>query len=192
MCPFSFNDYFMAFWNAVNWKGTTRDQQMAFESKMLGQMQGIADSIFTSTQNAITTILTRIMVAATMLQLAEATAAASAASDAKLVAKAAAAASYTQLAAKRASSWSSATRESALIAAQNGYNVAKQARAVLTMARAPGAPAVSSTLRSQMNDAVARAATALTAAGSNARNAQIMMGAAAAAGVAGVGYLLLK
>jgi len=192
VCPFSFNDYFMVFWNSINWKGTSRDQQMAFETKMLGQMQSIADGIFSGTQNAIGAIVTQIMVTATVLQVADTQAAVAAASDSKIAAKAAAGAAYAEAAAKRASSWSAATRESALVAAQNGYDVARQARAVLTLARAPGAPPVVPSLKRDANAAVDRAAVALAKAKSNALHAQLMMGGAAAAGVVAVGYLLLR
>lgn len=189
VCPFSFNDYFMAFWNLINWKGTSRDQQMAFDRKMHDQMLSIAGAIFAGTQKAITDVTTNIALVAASLHYQQLMDEAKAANEAKLLASASKAAAKAQAAAKQATSWSSDMRASALIAAQNQYTIAKQARTLLLFAPSS---ATSSASQQKMSAAVARAAQAVTDANANARHVELVLGAGATAGVAALGYFLLR
>ena len=191
VCPFSFNDYYMAFWNLVNWKGTGRDTLIAFDNKMLAQMQAIAGGIFDGTQQAISNVVAQIMTTATLLKQQEFQDQAKAANEARLLASASKAAAKAQAAAKQATSWSSDVREQALARAEEQYNIAKQARALLLYAGSTTVTASAASVQ-KMAGYVASAQAALALANKNAAHAQLMVGAAAATGVAAAGYLLMR
>lgn len=191
VCPFSFNDFYHTMGATMGY-GQNREQMTAFEERVLVQMQAIAGGAFSATQDAITTVVTRIVTVTTLLKQQELQAEAQAASEATIYAKASKAAARAQAAAIQATSWSSDKREKALTIAQEQYDIARQARALLTYAAAPGTPVASAATQKKLADAVARAQAANTLAQSNAQRAQLMVGGVAVAAVAGVSYLLLR
>ncbi len=114
------------------------------------------------------------------------------ASDALLVNKATSAAKLAETFADRAKSWSGSTRAAALRRTQSYYQIALKAHGLMTLAAKPGTAPPSTADLAKMKSAEAHASAAVKTAQANAHSAQIMVGGVAAAGVVGVGYLLLR
>lgn len=195
ICPFSFSDLYMTAYYSQGMDkltGNTRDKQVAFEKYALSMMQGMAGWILPRMQQAIAVVASKVATVMAGLKQQSLLEAAKAKDDAKIVATAWSAAKAAEKAASDASSWSGSRREKALAQAERKYEVVVRASGLLTFAAAPGAPAPSAAHRSKMADAVQRAGAAVKLAKSNARTAQLTLGAGVAIGVAGIGYVLLR
>jgi len=186
--PFPDRDFFDQDYSASNISARTADY---YQKLGATYMLTIAD-FFALLPQAESYVANALTTYSMLQKTAELLAAAQAANETELVTKASKAAAKAQAAATQASSWSGSTRARALLAAEQQYAIAREARAVLTYASTPGTPAASSASKKKMANAVAAANTALATAKSNSFHAQILTGGAVAAGVAALSYLLLR
>lgn len=191
ICPFSFSDLYMHYYYAAGidkLTGDTRDRHMTFEKNALAMMQEIAGGILSAMQKAIAVVATKVATMMAGFKQQALLEAAKTRNDAKLVATAWSAAKAAQAAAARASSWSGKKRTDAIAETQRKRDIVVQASNLLAFATTPPSTAH----KKKMAESVALAKAAVTLADSNARTAQIVVGGAVAAGVAGIGYLLLR
>ncbi len=195
VCPFSFSDMYMEQYYAAGMdkiKGDTRSLQVAFEKLTLEKLRAHAAVLLPKMQRAIAMVTTRVATIVIAIKQQALLEEAKNASDALLVNKATSAAKLAETFADRAKSWSGSTRAAALRRTQSYYQIALKAHGLMTLAAKPGTAPPSTADLAKMKSAVAHASAAVKTAQANAHSAQIMVGGVAAAGVVGVGYLLLR
>lgn len=198
ICPFSFSDLYIAlFYAQGKLTGNTRDRQVAFEQQTLTQMQQIASSLLPQYQQAIAVVSTKVatvMVGLKQQALLEAT---QQASRATMAARGVTAASRAEAAADAAGKGFAKERASAVLRAQDQYNIAKTAYAAVLStygsdASAQQAACAKDAACVKALSGLKRAQTASELAVKNSSSTGLMHVAVGVGAVATAAYLLLR